>query len=86
AQEGLFQGPVAVLDAAGAAEPPRPEAGPGAASMTLVVGPEGGWSEEEHALFERSHLSLWSLGERVLRVETAAVVACGIVLASAGSR
>jgi 16S rRNA (uracil1498-N3)-methyltransferase len=86
AQEGLFQGPVVVLDAMGAAAPPRLEAGAGSPSLTLVVGPEGGWSDEEHALFGRSHLPLWSLGERVLRVETAAVVAAGIALALAPSR
>lgn len=80
AQEELFQGPIVVLDAAGSTAPPRPEALAVPSTTTLVVGPEGGWSDEEHALFERSRLPLWSLGERVLRVETAAIVAAGLVL------
>lgn len=46
--------------------------------LTLLVGPEGGWSERELALVERQA----DLGPRNLRADTAALVALAIVLAS----
>lgn len=53
-----------------------------AGRLALLIGPEGGWGPRERELFDRFDLPRWSLGERVLRVETAAVVAAGILLAS----
>ena len=44
--------------------------------VTLVIGPEGGFSPEELAQADTTV----GLGARVLRVETAAVVATGLVL------
>lgn len=44
-----------------------------------AIGPEGGFTDEEIALFERSGFSLASLGTRVLRVETAVPAALAIV-------
>ncbi|MGB5364685.1 MAG: RsmE family RNA methyltransferase, partial [Polyangiales bacterium] len=44
-----------------------------------ALGPEGGFTEEESLLFERSGFSLASLGTRVLRVETAVPAALAIV-------
>lgn len=52
-----------------------------ARKITLIVGPEGGWTHREHELFGDRTLSL---GPRVLRVETAAVSAAALVLASGG--
>ncbi|MCB1034632.1 MAG: 16S rRNA (uracil(1498)-N(3))-methyltransferase [Acidobacteria bacterium] len=54
--------------------------------VALLVGPEGGWSAAE-----RLQLAAWgcqadSLGRRVLRVETAAVVGLGSLLAAASWR
>ena len=40
----------------------------------LLIGPEGGWSPEELALFEEKKIPIFSLGPSVLRTETAAVV------------
>jgi|SoiMethySBSTD1v2_1073268.scaffolds.fasta_scaffold00030_60 16S rRNA (uracil1498-N3)-methyltransferase len=43
--------------------------------VVLAVGPEGGWSESDH---EMAHASRWTpvtLGSRILRAETAAIVA-----------
>lgn len=48
-------------------------------SMTLLVGPEGGWTEAETTqLLERGAIEA-SLTPTILRLETAAVVAAGIV-------
>ena len=48
---------------------------------TLVVGPEGGFSEREIAWFLDRGATLADLGPRVLRTETAAVAALAVVLA-----
>jgi len=69
------------LDAGGS---PSLPAGGGALGVALV-GPEGGWSGEERELFVRRAIPLWSLGERVLRVETAALAACARLLTAAHS-
>lgn len=49
-------------------------------SLTLLVGPEGGWSDAELALARKHGVHPVSLGARVMRTETA-----GIVLAAACS-
>lgn len=50
--------------------------GPNTAS--LAVGPEGGWTEEELALFDSAGWSRASLGPTILRAETAAIAATAI--------
>jgi 16S rRNA (uracil1498-N3)-methyltransferase len=50
---------------------------PSAATTTVLVGPEGGWSDEERAQVPPTV----ALGAHVLRVETAAIAA-GVVLAA----
>jgi len=52
-----------------------------AARVALVVGPEGGWPEAEQASLERAGCRRLRLGARVLRIETAAVVGAGLLLA-----
>lgn len=49
------------------------------ASVTVVVGPEGGWSDDERRLLEQSNASCVSLGRRVLRAETAAIAGLAVV-------
>ncbi len=52
--------------------------------VALLIGPEGGFSEAEVAVAERSGANVASLGTNVLRTETAAVVAASLVLAHYG--
>ena len=47
--------------------------------LRVFVGPEGGWSAEEVADFARKQARSVRLTSTVLRVETAAVVAAGII-------
>jgi 16S rRNA (uracil1498-N3)-methyltransferase len=52
----------------------------GGGGIALAIGPEGGWSEEELQLFESSGWSRASLGETILRAETAAIAATVVAL------
>lgn len=54
---------------------------PNARTLTLAIGPEGGWTPEELRLFADSHWLLASLGETILRAETAAIAAMAIARA-----
>ena len=57
----------------------------GVDSLAVAIGPEGGWSEGERALFAEHGARTLALGVRVLRAETAAMAAVA-VLASTTSR
>jgi 16S rRNA (uracil1498-N3)-methyltransferase len=52
-----------------------------AGGVRLLVGPEGGWTDEEIEAAGRAGVAIWSLGPNVLRTETAAVVGAALVLA-----
>lgn len=54
--------------------------------VAVLIGPEGGWSDAERVRFAALGAPVWSLGERALRVETAAMVAAGLLLAGVLSR
>ncbi|HVR79922.1 MAG TPA: 16S rRNA (uracil(1498)-N(3))-methyltransferase [Acidimicrobiia bacterium] len=58
-----LDGPVAVCEQGGSKEPPH--------ARTVVIGPEGGWAPGEVP----EEAILFDLGDTILRVETAAVVA-----------
>lgn len=47
--------------------------------ISLVIGPEGGFSEAEKSFIAKDGLTCFSLGQRILRMETAAIVSLGIV-------
>ena len=47
-------------------------------TLALAVGPEGGWTAEEMALFEQHEWQPVTLGPRILRAETAAIAAIAI--------
>ena len=48
--------------------------------LTLAIGPEGGWTQEELDLFQKSGWLFASLGLTVLRVETATIAALAIAI------
>ena len=50
------------------------------ADVTMLIGPEGDFSEKEIALAIQSHYVPVMLGETRLRTETAAIVACHTVV------
>ncbi|MBN9617527.1 MAG: 16S rRNA methyltransferase [Acidobacteriales bacterium 59-55] len=47
-------------------------------SVALAIGPEGGWTPEEMALFVQHNWQPVTLGPRILRAETAAIAAIAI--------
>ncbi len=47
--------------------------------ITLAIGPEGGWTEDELQLFQKAGWISASLGNAILRAETAAIAAVAIV-------
>jgi 16S rRNA (uracil1498-N3)-methyltransferase len=52
--------------------------------ITVAIGPEGGFSEEELRECTRMGFVSASLGKRILRMETSAIVAAGLVLYELG--
>jgi 16S rRNA (uracil1498-N3)-methyltransferase len=53
-------------------------------AVNLAVGPEGGWTAEEEALFAAEGWQPVSLGPRILRAETAGITAMAVVAAMLG--
>ncbi len=50
----------------------------GAETVALAIGPEGGWTPEEMALFSQQGWKSVTLGPRILRAETAAIAGLAI--------
>ncbi|MHB8995994.1 MAG: 16S rRNA (uracil(1498)-N(3))-methyltransferase [Armatimonadota bacterium] len=48
--------------------------------LSVFVGPEGGFAPQEAASAREAGLSLVSMGPRILRTETAAIVICALVM------
>jgi len=46
----------------------------------LWIGPEGGWSISEKQFFKENKMILWKFNNRILRLETAAIVGAGTLL------
>jgi len=53
-------------------------------SIALLIGPEGGFTDEEVALARDKGAMAVGLGPRILRTETAAVVACALIFYELG--
>jgi 16S rRNA (uracil1498-N3)-methyltransferase len=70
------RGGVAITDALG--ERPKPHA------FVAMVGPEGGWSDDDLALLNAAGSKAVTLGPRVLRTETAAIVALALIQQAIG--
>jgi 16S rRNA (uracil1498-N3)-methyltransferase len=49
--------------------------------VALAIGPEGGWTAEEMALFGQNGWRPVTLGPRILRAETAAIAALAVCAA-----
>ena len=67
------------------AELPLDGAVRGSAAATLAVGPERGWSRGEREVLRAHGFVGAHMGERVLRVESACIVAGGVALAALGA-
>jgi len=76
-EDAEVKDPVAALE--------RARGEPAAAQLALLIGPEGGFAEEERAMLLRaSHVLRLALGPRILRADTAAVAALALVQAVLG--
>lgn len=49
-------------------------------TVVLYVGPEGGWSASDESVFEQNSITRLTLGETVLRTETAAIIGAHTLL------
>jgi len=52
--------------------------------VLLAIGPEGGWTNDELQVFQKTGWISASLGPTILRVETAAIAATAIIVAARG--
>ncbi len=48
--------------------------------LGILIGPEGGWTENERDFFEHKKIKSFSLGSQILRAETAAIAVSSIIL------
>lgn len=48
-------------------------------SIVLFVGPEGGWTDEEHGIFTSANISSLRLTQTILRIETAAIAGAAMI-------
>ena len=72
--------PAAALAGAKSGIKSEAESGPDAPALAVLIGPEGGFSDDERALIlQRAATVRLALGPRILRADTAAVAALAIV-------
>ena len=63
---------------------PMPALPASATSLAVAIGPEGGWSEAEFRTAQQHQFIALQLGRRILRTETAALVALTLAQANCG--
>ena len=72
-----------IADAAGSA---YSASGPSSdQEISLLVGPEGGWTPEELSAAREAGAEVIRFGPYIMRIETAAVVAAGVIMSGAAS-
>ena len=49
-------------------------------NILLIIGPEGGFSQDEFELMKKDNLPMLSLGDLILKAETAVIVTLGNVV------
>ena len=49
-------------------------------NAAVIIGPEGGLTEQEVAAARKAGAEVVTLGKRILRTETAAIVVCAIIM------
>ena len=54
-------------------------------SVLILIGPEGGWSKEEIEIADRAGVIPLTLGQHILRAETAAIAAISILQSRLGT-
>ncbi len=52
---------------------------PSANSVSVIIGPKGGWSKSELAIAEKNEFTAIYLGNRILKAETAAITATALL-------
>ncbi len=55
-----------------------------ASSVLVLIGPEGGWSKEEMGIAEQANVIPITLGQKILRAETAAIATISILQSRLG--
>lgn len=84
-EEAVDTGPIPVVALwEGSTEPLAARLPEETGGIRVVVGPEGGFSEQELEAMRQAGVMLASLGSNVLRTETAAIVGAALVLARYG--
>jgi 16S rRNA (uracil1498-N3)-methyltransferase len=53
-------------------------------SVLVLIGPEGGWSKEEMEIAEQAGIQPITLGQQILRAETAAIATMSILQSRLG--
>jgi 16S rRNA (uracil1498-N3)-methyltransferase len=54
-------------------------------AVSIFIGPEGGFAEQEVALAQKAGAKIGSLGTRIFRTETAATAALAAIMALTGN-
>ena len=65
--------------------PPLSKIGEETKNISVIIGPEGGFTRDEAEMLESAGARVTTLGPRILRAETAPVAAVAIVMSHSGN-